>query len=116
MPTYSVRCRNAYCRARKVIKKHPAEYKIVPKCKVCGQTKGWRIEGREYSKRNLCRCAGPVSSSGYNFPHKTDHPLCDQHPEGYYNQAKRAGVEDEDIPVEYLPERFKSGTDTDCPF
>jgi hypothetical protein len=37
------------------------------------------------------------------FPHKTTHPMCDQHPSGFYNQAKRQGVEDQDIPREYWP-------------
>jgi hypothetical protein len=42
--------------------------------------------------------------------------MCDQHPAGFYNQAKRAGIEDRDIPVEYWPSSvlvmdfFGSGT------
>jgi hypothetical protein len=37
------------------------------------------------------------------FPHRVTHPLCDKNPLGFYNQAKRSGIADEDIPVEYRP-------------
>lgn len=38
-----------------------------------------------------------------SYPHKANHPMCDQHPFGYYNQAKARGVENHDIPNEYRP-------------
>jgi hypothetical protein len=104
MSTYSVRCRNGACRHRRVTATHPEDYKIIPACESCGQRAGWRIEGREYNKRNLCHCHGPINSNtAMPFPHRTTHPMCDQHPSGFYNQAKRQGVEDHDIPVEYWP-------------
>ena len=103
MTTYSVRCRHFACRHRRVVRTHPAEYKVVPRCPVCGQRKGWRIEQRDYNKRNLCRCSGPTGRNGEPFPHRTTHPCCDQHPHGYYNQARARGVAHDDIPPEYWP-------------
>lgn len=96
MTTYSVRCRNSACRHRRVISRHPDEYRLVPKCGSCGKRAGWRIEQRYFNLRNRCRC------SGYHYPHAAGSPLCDSNPRGFYNQAKRAGVHDDDIPVEYL--------------
>lgn len=103
MTTYSIRCRNSACRHRRVARIHPDEYIRVPRCPVCGATKGWRIEGREYNRRGLCKCDGPTMAAGRHFPHRTTHPLCDQHPHGYYNQARATGVAHDDIPEEYRP-------------
>jgi hypothetical protein len=104
MTTYSVRCRNSSCRHRRVTSKHPNEYEIVPPCPCCGKKAGWRIEGRAYNRRNLCYCGGPINpKTAMPFPHKSTHPMCDCHPLGYYNQARRAGVDDQDIPAEYRP-------------
>jgi hypothetical protein len=104
MTTYSVRCCNSKCRHRRVTKTHPFDYKIVPKCESCNQAAGWRVEGRAYNKRKLCHCGGPINpKTGMTYPHKTTHPMCDQHPLGYYNQAKARGIEDQDIPEEYRP-------------
>jgi len=112
--TYSVRCRHKACRHRRVSKTHPDAYKVIPRCPKCGHRKGWRIEGRDYNKRNLCTCGGPDSCKGQTFPHQKTHPMCEQHPQGIYNQAKRQGVSDEDIPLEHLGTKMKE-TD-DCPF
>lgn len=103
MSTYSIRCRNSACRHRRVARTHPDEYTRVPRCAVCGSTSGWRIEGREYNRRGLCRCDGPTMAGGKHFPHRTTHPLCDQHPHGFYNQARARGVAHDDIPEEYRP-------------
>lgn len=104
MSTYSVRCRNGACRHRRVTSIHPDDYKVMPACGSCGKRAGWRIEGREYNMRNLCHCSGPFNhTTAMPFPHKTTHSLCDHHPNGFYNQAKRRGVEDHDIPSEYWP-------------
>lgn len=110
MTTYSVRCRDSACRHRRVLKRHPDSYLIVPKCAICGQRKGWRIEQRAYNRRDLCSCGkSPL------YPHRVGkYKFCDHHPRGYYNQAKRQGVADDDIPVEYLGQPMKE-TD-DCPF
>ena len=105
--TYSVRCKHRACRHRRVLTKHPDSYVRIVKCEACGNTKGWRIENRAYNKRNLCHCSGVISDVGVNYPHRVTHPYCEQHPEGIYNQAKRAGYEDADIPIEYLPERLR---------
>lgn len=114
MTTYSLRCRNSSCRHRRISKIHPDEYKVVPKCSVCNRRCGWRIEGREYNKRGLCNCDGPVWPDGRQFPHRTSHPCCEQHPQGIYNQAKRAGVKDEEIPIEHLGRKMKQ--EEPCPF
>lgn len=103
MTTYSVRCRHKACRHRRVISKHPDDYKVVPACPKCGNRKGWRIEDRQYNKRKLCNCNGPDMVKGQHFPHRTTHPLCDQHPHGFYNQARAQGVAHEDVPEEYRP-------------
>jgi hypothetical protein len=104
MATYSVRCRNGDCRHRRVTATHPDDYKVIPPCGSCGKRLGWRIEGREYNKRNLCNCGGPINSTtAMTFPHKKTHPLCDHHPVGFYNQARRAGISDDDIPYCYHP-------------
>lgn len=114
MTTYSVRCKHKKCRHRRVTEIHPDDYKIVPACPVCGHRKGWRIESRQYNKRNLCHCSGPDMTNGNHFPHRTTHPLCDNNPRGPYNQAKLSGVADADIPLEYLGTPMK---ETDgCPF
>lgn len=103
MTTYSLRCRNSACRHRRVAATHPDDYKVVPRCPVCGATKGWRIEGREYNRRGLCKCSGPEQAFGRWFPHRTTHPLCDEHPHGFYNQARAQGVAHEEIPSDYHP-------------
>ena len=101
MTTYNVRCRNSKCRHRRISKTHPLDYKVVPRCEVCGERKGWRLEWHA-DKRELCNCGGPVGGkSGYPFPHKSDHPFCEKHPMGIYNQARRAGAKHHEIPVEY---------------
>lgn len=116
MTTYSIRCRVHACRHRRVTKTHPDDYKIVPKCPVCGSKNGWRIENRDYNKRNLCNCNGPESSQehGKHFPHRTTHPLCENNPNGLRNQAKRQGIADEDLPLELMGKQMKE--DEPCPF
>jgi hypothetical protein len=101
--TYSIRCRHFACRHRRVSRTHPDEYKVVPKCPVCGNRKGWRIEQRGYNKRGLCRCGGPLGRNNEPFPHRTTHPCCDHHPHGFYNQARARGVAHDEIPKEYWP-------------
>lgn len=109
MTTYSVRCRNSTCRHRRVATVHPDDYKRPPKCPCCGSTKGWRIELRQYSKRDRCTC------SGYPHPHqKASSKFCDHNPQGPYHQAKRHGASDDDIPLEYLGRKMKE--DEPCPF
>lgn len=115
MATFSVRCRHNACRHRRVINKHPDDYKVVPKCPVCGNRKGWRIESRAYNQRDLCNCSGPEACKGLAFPHNKTHPLCDHHPEGVYNQARHKGVAHEDIPAEFHPVK-KEAFDGGCPF
>ncbi len=114
MTTYSVRCRVRACRHRRVIKTHPDEYKVVPKCEVCGSRKGWVLESRAYNKKNKCRCQGPLGRDANPFPHNTTHPMCDQNPRGFYNQAKRQGVTDDEMPPELLGRPVKQ--DEGCPF
>jgi hypothetical protein len=116
---YSVRCRNGSCRHRRMATVHPDEYAVVPVCPVCKQRNGWRLESRHYPNLVLCSCEGPMTTNRgrtgkLHYPHKTTHPLCDKHPEGIYNQMKMRGIADEDIPPEYLPERFKNAET--CPF
>lgn len=99
MTTYSLRCRG--CRHRRVSSTHPDSYVATPRCSACGSLRGWRIEQRHYNKRNLCYCSGPDMATGRHFPHKTTHPLCDKHPEGFYNQARQMGIPHDEIPVEF---------------
>jgi hypothetical protein len=82
---------------------------------MCGEKKGWRVEHRHYNKRNLCYCNGPTASRGVYFPHNTTHPLCDNHPNGHYNQAKHAGVKDDELPFDVVPRRPMKA-DEPCPF
>lgn len=105
MTTYSLRCRNSACRHRRVATRHPDEYERVPACPVCGSKAGWRIEQRAYNQRGLCYCNGPDLVRGQHFPHRTTHPYCDNHPHGFYNQARAKGVPHEDIPPEYWPDK-----------
>lgn len=114
MTTYSVRCRVDKCRHRRVSRVHPDDYKVVPPCPVCGSKNGWRIENRDYNKRGLCKCDGPLGRDNEPFPHNTTHPMCDKHPRGFYNQAKHRGLADEDIPREYGG--LKEETIDVCPF
>lgn len=87
---------------------HPDDYKRVPVCTSCGKRAGWRIEQRQYAKRDRCYC------SGYHYPHYKKSKFCVQHPEGIYNQAKRQGVPDDDIPLEHIGREVKD--DELCPF
>lgn len=103
MTTYSLRCRHHACRHRRVSRTHPDDYKRPPPCPVCGARKGWRIEQRQYNKRGLCQCDGPIAEFGGTFPHRTTHPCCEHHPHGIYNQARARGVAHDDIPEEYWP-------------
>lgn len=109
MTTYSVRCRDSACRHRRVLKRHPDSYLVVPKCAICGERKGWRIEQRAYNRRDLCSCGkSPL------YPHRVGkYKFCDHHPDGFYNQALRQGVDLFDIPFEYWP---KTKETNDCPF
>lgn len=101
MTTYSVRCRNAQCRHRRVSTVHPDQYIATPRCAACGLQRGWRIEQRTYNKKKLCNCSGPAMLKAQQFPHKTTHHYCDQHPKGYYNQARHMGIPHDEIPVEF---------------
>lgn len=110
MATYSVRCRNSACRHRRVTTKHPDDYILVPRCTECGSRKGWRIENRAYNRRDMCTCGQSPT-----YPHRVGkYRFCDFHPQGFYNQAKRQGVHDDDIPLEYLGR--PCGKDEPCPF
>lgn len=111
MASYSLRCRNYKCRHRRISKIHPDDAKLVYRCPSCKKKKGWRIENRAYNKKDLCTC-GKVPL----YPHrKGKHKYCTYHPEGIYNQAKRQGVPDEDIPYEHMPHRNME-EDEPCPF
>lgn len=104
MSTYSVRCRHHECRHRRVINRDPDTYVRPPPCTECGHRKGWRIEQRAYNQRDLCTC------SGVHYPHRTHHPMCDQHPRGHVNQALRAGATWDDIPLEHMGTPCTSAT------
>lgn len=110
MTTYSLRCRVASCRHRRVGTKHPDEYKQVYRCPSCKALAGWRIENRDYNKTPMCGCGqSPL------YPHrKAKYKFCDFHPQGFYNQAKRQGVPDESIPLEYIGKKMKESDP--CPF
>lgn len=111
MSTYSVRCRNSSCRYRRVSKRHPDSYKLVPRCPECKERKGWRIEQRAYNRRDLCGCGQSPA-----YPHrKGKYKFCDHHPHGFYHQAKRQGASDDEIPFEYMPSTPMKETDG-CPF
>jgi hypothetical protein len=85
-----------------VTTKHPDDMQTEA-CPSCGQSKGWRGEGRQYNRRGLCNCEGPqlVQQHGKHFPHRVTHPYCDHHPMGFYNQARARGVAHDDIPAQY---------------
>lgn len=104
MTTYSLRCKDGYCRHRRVSDRHPDTYKVVPKCPICKQRKGWRIENRAYNSKDLCGCGQSPA-----YPHrKGKYKFCDFHPQGFYNQAKRQGVSDDDIPLEFIGKPMKA--------
>jgi hypothetical protein len=96
---------------RRVSSVHPFEDDLP--CPSCKSVKGWRIEQRGYNKVGLCRCNGVVGDNG-TFPHRPTHPMCDQHPRGAVNQARRAGATDDDIPLEFLGMPMK--VEAECPF
>lgn len=108
--TYNVRCRNSKCRHRRVAKIHPDDYKVVPRCTACNERKGWRIENKQYNKRDICTCGqSPL------YPHrKGKYKYCDHHPQGFYNQAKRQGVADDELPLDLLGRPLKPSET--CPF
>lgn len=100
---YSVRCRHQACRVRKVVPTHPDDMQAV-QCDSCKNTKGWREERRDYNRQGLCNCDGPCigQEHGKAYPHRTSHPLCDQHPQGHRNQALARGVAAADLPIEHM--------------
>lgn len=109
MTTYSVRCRHKACRHRRVSETHPDAYKRVYRCPMCGHTKGWRIEKRDYNKVALCGCGQSPT-----YPHRVGkYKFCDFHPEGFINQARRSGATDDDIPLEMMGTLIQGGI---CPF
>jgi hypothetical protein len=100
MASYTVRCRNSKCRHRRTIPFHPDYFQRTPRCLACGEQRGWRVE--KPAKRIYCHCNGPdMASEGRHYPHRTDHPFCDKHPRGYYNQARFMGIPHDEIPVEF---------------
>lgn len=116
MTIYSVRCRNSACRHRRISTVHPDNAKRVIRCDSCKKLAGWRIERRDYNRRNLCSCSGPevCQEHGKNFPHKATHPLCDSNPNGRRNQAERRGIPFEDLPLELMGRVMRP--EDDCPF
>lgn len=97
---YKIRCRNSKCRHRRTSTKHPDDLTTAPKtpddvtayvpCKMCGSTKGWRIEGRFY-ELNTCRC------DGVPYPHQyLQHPHC-------LDRLKKTMQTRQFVPVECAP-------------
>lgn len=115
---FPVRCRLKKCRARRNATVHPDDMKRIPKCHKCGGRHGWRIERRP-ENRQMCTC-GKVINVKYatTVPHRVGgHPLCDHHPEGILNQAKRAGLTGDylmDAAIESVGREMKP--DDPCPF
>ncbi len=110
MATYSLRCRLNACRHRRVSKIHPDDALRTYKCPSCNTYSGWRIENRDYNKKDLCSCG----KTGL-YPHRVGkHKFCDFHPQGFYNQAMRAGATIDDIPLEFMGVLMKP--DDPCPF
>ncbi len=63
----NVRCRR--CNARRVLSKHPLDYKNLPCCGTCGtKDKGYRVV--KLTKTITCSCMG------YPFPHRYLSPNC----------------------------------------
>lgn len=117
---WNVRCRNKKCRHRRLTDVHPDETRLTYRCPKCGELKGWRIENQS-DRREKCNCGGPLSeTSDRSYPHHRGHPLCNHHPYAAYNQAKARGVEDSDIPFEFLPPEVKDAVEKQlrelCPF
>ncbi len=111
MTTYSLRCRLTSCRHRRVGTVHPDDALRTYKCPSCNTYSGWRIENRDYNRRDLCGCG----KTGL-YPHRVGkHKFCDFHPHGPYNQAMRAGATIDDVPLDHLPVRVMKEEDL-CPF
>lgn len=74
---YNVRCSRKSCQARKVLNKHPLDYKILPVCDNCGGTK-FRIDWsrmRQDHKRDSCNCAG-YQWSAFGGVHRKGSKFC----------------------------------------
>lgn len=64
MPRYHVRCANAKCRKRRVLRKHPFNYKYLPACNGCRRRK-YHID-----KYMNTRDTSPCNCGAYSFPHR----------------------------------------------
>lgn len=74
---YNVRCKNYKCQARRVLTKHPDDYKIRLVCASCGDTR-WRIDRHRMTqdhRREGCTCAG-YQWSAFGGMHRKGSKLC----------------------------------------
>jgi hypothetical protein len=74
---YNVRCSRKNCQARKVLSKHPDEYKITPVCDNCGGRQ-FRIDRHrmtENHKAKGCTCAG-YQWSAFGGIHRKGSKFC----------------------------------------
>lgn len=92
MSTFSLRCRLKKCRHRRVSRVHPDDAKQRYRCPKCRGMHGWRIENRDYNKRNLCNCSGVEVIRGVRFPHRPHNPYCDNNPWAEFNRAALQGI------------------------
>lgn len=68
---FRCRCSHEKCRARRTLRKHPDEYRVQPKCAMCGRRK-WRLDVYRQKKeqRSGCEC------DGYHHPHAYGRGQC----------------------------------------
>lgn len=120
--TVQCRCFNRVngrtCFARKSLAKPPALYSAphyMPRCPTCGARK-WAIDKyrirTELRIREKCWCTGYPVLSSKGAAHTKGSKYCVHHPHGIYNQAKREGVSDADIPFEHIGRKCGD----ECPF
>ncbi len=74
---HRVRCHRRKCRQRDVLRKHPDEYKVAPKCSACG----WPVRSIEQERRNEFKAQESCTCLAIPFKHKKGSlRLCEYHP------------------------------------
>lgn len=70
------------CRARRALPKHPDEYRILPKCRVCGHrgftVDAYRMAGKDKTTTCHLDCR--------HYPHRLGSSVCNLNKDGSYKE------------------------------
>ena len=73
-----------HCRARRALPKHPDEYQILPKCRVCGR-RGYTVDKyRQAGKDVSITCHRDCC----HYPHRLGSSVCAMNTDGSYKEPE----------------------------